>query len=53
MAPTVSYAARPFVATGFKWYVNERGFIKSDVKVSVGRDNNVQTTWSAGIGVDL
>jgi hypothetical protein len=53
MAPTVSYAARPFVATGFKWYVHERGFIRSDVKVSVGRHSNVQTTWSAGIGVDL
>ena len=53
MAPTVSYAARPFAATGFKWYVHERGFIKSDIKVSAGRDGNVQTTWSAGIGVDL
>ena len=51
--PTVSYSARPFVATGFKWYVHERAFIRSDVKVSIGRDRNIQNTYSAGIGVDL
>jgi hypothetical protein len=50
---TTTYAARPFVSTGFKWYVHERGFIRSDVKVSLGRNSNPQTTWSAGIGVDL
>ncbi|MGH8519011.1 MAG: hypothetical protein ACREUE_16300, partial [Panacagrimonas sp.] len=53
IAPTVSYAARPFVATGFKWYVHERAFVRSDLKTSLGRDRNIQNTWSAGIGVDL
>lgn len=52
-ARRVSYAARPFVATGFKWYVHEREFIRSDVKFSIGARRNVQTSWSAGIGVDL
>ena len=49
----VSYAARPFVATGFKWYVNERGFIRTDVKVSFSTRGVSHTAWSAGIGVDL
>jgi hypothetical protein len=50
---SVSYAARPFVATGFKWYVNERGFFRTDVKVSFGSGGVAHTAWSAGIGADL
>ena len=51
--PVVTYSARPFVATGFKWYVHERGFIRSDVKVSFGSGGVSHTAFSAGIGVDL
>jgi len=51
--PTVSYAARPFVTVGFKWYMHERAFIRSDLKTSFGRNQNFQNTFSAGIGVDL
>jgi hypothetical protein len=50
---SVSYSAQPFVATGFKWYVRERGFIRSDVKVSFGSGGVSHTAFSAGIGVDL
>ena len=50
---SVSYSAQPFVATGFKWYVHERGFIRSDVKVSFGSGGVTHTAFSAGIGVDL
>jgi opacity protein-like surface antigen len=50
---TVSWAVRPVVSTGFKWYVNERGFIRSDVSVAIGNKRAAHVTWTAGIGVDL
>lgn len=50
---TVSWAARPVVSTGFKWYVNERGFIRSDVSVAIGNKRTAHVAWTAGIGVDL
>lgn len=48
----VDWTARPFVTGGFKWYVNDRGFIRSDLRVAFG-DEVADVTWSAGIGVDL
>jgi opacity protein-like surface antigen len=50
---TVSWAVRPVVSTGFKWYVSERGFIRSDVSVAMGDKRAAQVAWTAGIGVDL
>jgi hypothetical protein len=50
---TVSWAVRPVVGTGFKWYVNERGFIRTDVRVSIGDKRASHVVWTAGIGVDL
>jgi outer membrane protein W len=50
---TVSWAVRPVVSTGFKWYVNERGFIRSDVSVAIGNRRAAHVVWTTGIGVDL
>jgi hypothetical protein len=50
--PEVAYSARPFVATGFKWYVAERAFVRTTLHVSVGRRGLTQS-WTAGIGADL
>ena len=50
---TVSWAVRPVVSTGFKWYVNERGFIRSDVSVAIGNTRAADVVWTTGIGVDL
>jgi hypothetical protein len=50
---TVSWATRPVLSTGFKWYVNERGFVRSDVRVAVGNWRAAHVVWTAGIGVDL
>jgi hypothetical protein len=44
---------RPFAATGFKWYVNERAFTRTDVRVSFAGGDAAQVTWTAGFGVDL
>ncbi len=50
---SISWAVRPVVSAGFKWYVNERGFIRSDVRVALGNGRAAQVVWAAGIGVDL
>lgn len=50
---TVSWAVKPVVGTGFKWYVNERGFVRTDVRVSLGDRRATRIVWTAGIGVDL
>lgn len=51
-APEVSYAARPFVTTGFKWYVAERGFLRTSIQASFSR-GTTHIAWTAGIGADL
>jgi hypothetical protein len=49
----VTYASRPFVATGFKLYVAERAFVRTDVKGSFSNRGTTHVMWTAGIGVDL
>ena len=44
----VDWELRPYVATGFKWYVTERGFVRSDLRLTTGN-----VAWTAGVGVDL
>jgi opacity protein-like surface antigen len=52
-APEVSYAARPFVTTGFKWYVAERAFLRTSIQASFSRRGTTHVVWAAGIGADL
>jgi hypothetical protein len=49
----VAWAVRPLLSTGFKWYVNERGFVRTDVRVAIGNRRAAHVGWTAGIGVDL
>ena len=42
---------RPFATLGFKAYFNQRGFVRSDVKLHV-KDEVQQATWKIGIGLD-
>jgi opacity protein-like surface antigen len=51
--PRLTYSARPFVATGFKWYVAERAFVRSDVQASFSTRGTTHVVWTAGIGADL
>ena len=53
LAPQVSYAARPFVATGFKWYVAERAFVRTGIQASFSNRGTTHVVWTAGIGADL
>jgi hypothetical protein len=49
----VSYAARPFVATGFKWYVAERAFVRAGVQGSFSSRGATHIVWTTGFGADL
>jgi opacity protein-like surface antigen len=49
----VSYSPRPFLTTGFKWYVAERAFLRTNVQASFSTRRTADVTWTAGIGVDL
>jgi hypothetical protein len=51
-APEVTYSARPFLTTGFKWYVAERAFMRATLQVSIGRCG-AAIVFTAGIGADL
>lgn len=53
LAPEVSYAARPFVTAGFKWYVAERTFFRTTIQSSFSNRGTTHVVWAAGIGADL
>jgi hypothetical protein len=47
------YAARPYVTTGFKAYMSERAFIRSDIQMSWSSDGLAALAWRSGVGVDF
>lgn len=47
------FAPRPFVSGGAKFYVAERGFIRTDLTVAWHRGGVGQVSWRAGIGADF
>lgn len=49
----VSYGGRPFVATGFKWYVTERAFAGAGVRGSFSSRDTTHVAWTIGVGADL
>lgn len=49
----VRYGARPFAEGGFKAYVSERAFIRTDVRTSWSGDGVVALAWRAGVGFDF
>ena len=53
LASDVSHTARPFVATGFKWYVTERAFVRAGVQGSFSGRGTTHVTWTAAVGADL
>ena len=44
---------RPFAATGFKAYFNERAFFRGEARFTPNRDGINQMIWTAGVGIDL
>jgi hypothetical protein len=53
VAPEVSHTARPFVATGFKWYVADRAFVRAGVQGSFSSGGATRVVWTSGFGADL
>lgn len=53
LPPEVSYAARPFVTAGFKWYVAERMFLRAAIQASFSHGGTTHLVWVGGIGGDL
>jgi hypothetical protein len=49
----VNYRLRPFVQTGFKWYVAERAFVRSDARVVFAPVGVSRMRWQIGAGVDF
>jgi len=49
----VRYAGRPFLAAGFKGYVSERVFIRSDLRTSWSSAGVTAIAWRSGIGFDF
>lgn len=49
----ITWGARPFVTGGFKAYVSERTFIRTDLRTSFSTRGVAHVAWSTGIGVDL
>lgn len=49
----VSWTARPYVAAGFKWYVAERGFVRSELRSSFSNRGPEHIVWSGGVGFDF
>jgi hypothetical protein len=45
--------ARPFLTTGFKVYVMERFFFRSDVRVAASAKGAETVAWRGGMGVDF
>jgi hypothetical protein len=49
----VRYGARPYLTTGFKAYVSERAFIRTDIRTSWSSDGVTALAWRSGVGVDF
>jgi hypothetical protein len=49
----VRYDVRPFAGAGFKVYLSERTFIRSDLRASWSADGVAGLAWRNGVGVDF
>jgi hypothetical protein len=48
-----SVRARPFATAGFKWYVSENAFVRSELRSSFSSKGGESVVWRAGVGVDF
>ncbi len=47
------YSARPFITGGVKFYVSERGFIRTDMLTTFSSSGAESAVWRVGVGVDF
>jgi hypothetical protein len=48
-----TYRTRPVVSAGFKWYVSEYAFVRSDLRSSFSKDRAESVAWRLGVGFDF
>jgi len=53
VATQARYLARPFVSAGFKVYVSERAFVRTDLRTSWSSSGVTTLAWRNGIGFDF
>ena len=49
----VRYSGRPYVSTGFKVYLSDHAFIRSELRTSWSSDGLAALGWRSGVGVDF
>jgi len=49
----VSYSVRPVVTGGFKFYVSQRAFVRTEVRTSFSTDRPLAIQWRGGVGIDF
>jgi len=49
----VSYSVRPVVTGGFKFYVSQRAFVRTEVRTSFSADRPLAIQWRGGVGIDF
>lgn len=52
-SPRTTFDAHPFVGAGAKFYVGERGFIRTDLSAAFDNHGATHVTWRTGVGVDF
>jgi hypothetical protein len=50
---TSTWRSRPFADVGFKFFVSERVFVRSDVRTTFDRDGVSHVSWRSGVGFDF
>lgn len=50
---TSTWRSLPFADVGFKWFVSERAFVRSDVRTTFDRDGVNHVSWRSGVGFDF
>jgi len=49
----VSYSMRPLVTGGFKFYVSQRAFVRTEGRTSFSTDRPLAIQWRGGVGIDF
>src|SRR5215212_3271241 len=48
-----TWRSLPFADLGFKWFVSERAFVRSDVRTTFDRDGISHVSWRSGVGLEF
>jgi len=49
----ISYSVRPVLTGGFKFYVSQRAFVRTEVRTSFSTDRPLAIQWRGGVGIDF